>query len=93
VLGELYFGAAKSDRPSQNAARIDDFTGSSGIVIGIDGETARLYGSIKAELKRQGKPVPENDIWIAASARQHGLTLVTRDRHFQHIRDLLIEVW
>ena len=93
VLGELYFGAAKSDQPQQNEARIDEFARGSCTVLGTDSETARLYGSIKADLKRQGRPVPENDVWIAASARQYGLTLVTRDLHFERIQGLLIEAW
>ena len=53
-----------------------------------DFDTARLYGRIKAELRRKGKPIPENDIWIAAAAIQYGLTLVTRDRHFDFIDGL-----
>jgi tRNA(fMet)-specific endonuclease VapC len=41
----------------------------------------------------KGKPIPENDIWIAAIAEQHQLTLVTRDSHFQHVDGLVIEQW
>jgi tRNA(fMet)-specific endonuclease VapC len=52
-----------------------------------------LYGEIKSSLRQKGKPIPDNDIWIAASARQHSLTLVTRDAHFDEIDDLARERW
>ncbi len=55
--------------------------------------TARRYAAIKNELRRQGRPIPENDLWIAATALEHGLLLVTRDEHFQHIGGLEIERW
>ncbi|HEY4572503.1 MAG TPA: PIN domain-containing protein [Thermoanaerobaculia bacterium] len=42
---------------------------------------------------RKGRPIPENDIWIAASARQHGLTLATRDGHFDDVDGLITETW
>jgi tRNA(fMet)-specific endonuclease VapC len=92
VLGELYYGAAHSGRPQQNAAEVERFSRSC-VVLGIDVETAQLYGSIKAELRRKGRPIPENDLWIAACARQHGLVVVTRDRHFNQVEGLLTEAW
>jgi tRNA(fMet)-specific endonuclease VapC len=46
------------------------------------------YGIIKKYLRSKGRPLPENDIWLAALARQHGLVLLTRDRHFQEIERL-----
>jgi tRNA(fMet)-specific endonuclease VapC len=92
VLGELYYGALKSARTEQNIARIDEFTASSS-VLACDIATARQYGMIKAELRTKGKPIPENDIWIAAIAKQYQLTLVTRDDHFHHINHLAIERW
>ena len=60
---------------------------------GIAAGTARQYGIIKNQLRTRGKPIPENDIWIAAMAKQYQLTLVTRDNHFQHIHGLVIEQW
>ena len=92
VLGELYYGAVHSGRPQQNAAEVERFARSC-VVLGIDVETAQLYGSIKAELRRKGRPIPENDLWIAACARQHDLVLVTRDRHFNQVAGLLTEAW
>ena len=90
VLGELYFGVRKSGRIRQNLKRIDELAISSA-VLACDLGTAREYGEIKGAL--QGRPIPENDIWIAAIARQHGLTLVTRDEHFKEVEHLSIEVW
>jgi len=48
---------------------------------------------IKSQLRAKGQPIPENDIWIAATAKQPQLTLVTRDGHFQAIEGLVVEQW
>ncbi len=49
--------------------------------------------TFKNDLRVARFPIPENDIWIAATARQHNLILVTRDTHFQHVSNLQIEAW
>jgi tRNA(fMet)-specific endonuclease VapC len=67
VVGKLFYGAHKSARAKENLARIDDFASSS-LVLGCDKETARVYGRIKNTLRIKGRPLPENDIWIAAVA-------------------------
>lgn len=92
VLGELQFGARKSARSQANTQRIDEFAASISVLV-CDEETSRHYGEIKHALGLQGTPLPENDIWIAATAMQHGLTLVTRDAHFRHVLELSIEEW
>jgi tRNA(fMet)-specific endonuclease VapC len=92
VLGELYYGAMRSGRHQQNLARIDEFAGIC-TVLATDRDTARIYGSLKEELAKRGKPIPDNDLWIAASAQQHQLVLVTRDRHFTHFVALQAEAW
>ena len=92
VLGELYFGVRKSGRVQQNLRRIDEFAFSSA-VLACDLDTAREYGEIKGALQAKGRLIPENDIWIAAIARQHDLTLVTRDEHFKEVKHLKVEVW
>jgi tRNA(fMet)-specific endonuclease VapC len=51
------------------------------------------YGQIKAELESKGRPIPDNDMWIAAIARQHNLTLVTRDAHFLQVADISKLSW
>jgi tRNA(fMet)-specific endonuclease VapC len=92
VLGELYYGARKSARTIENVARIDAFAASN-VVLACDVDTSRQYGVIKESLRTKGKMIPENDIWIAATALQHGLTLVTRDAHFNEVDALLVAKW
>jgi tRNA(fMet)-specific endonuclease VapC len=92
VLGELYYGAHKSQRPQENLARIEECAARS-VVLGCDSETARRYGRMKNRLRQKGRPIPENDIWIAAIARQHDLTLVARDTHFGEVDGLKVEAW
>ena len=48
---------------------------------------------IIATLYKKGKPIPTNDVWIAAIAKQHGFTLITRDKHFNETEDLIIRNW
>ena len=91
TLGELYYGARKSTRFEANINRIDAFAATMAI-LGCDEATARQYGRIKDDLRAKGRPIPENDIWIAAVATQHGLTVVSRDDHFVNIA-LPVEVW
>jgi len=92
VLGELYFGARKSRRVKENLARIDEFAVSN-VVLGCDTETARYYGEIKNALREKGRPIPENDVWVAAIALQYDLTLISRDAHFGEIDHLKVESW
>lgn len=84
VLGELYFGAFHSSRRTENIARVDAIARDRS-VLSCDRTTARIYGEIKNDLRTRGRPIPENDLWIAAIASQHGLTLLTRDEHFREI--------
>lgn len=92
VLGELRYGAEASARVESNLARLDRFA-TELIVLPCDTQTAALYGTIKSGLRKKGRPIPENDIWIAAIARQHDLTLLTRDAvHFGEIEGLAVEL-
>jgi len=92
VLGELYYGARKSAQSPANLTRIDHFAASVEVV-GCDAVTAQFYGRIKDGLRLKGRPIPENDIWIAAVACQFGLPLATRDEHFKHVDGLVLEQW
>jgi tRNA(fMet)-specific endonuclease VapC len=92
TLGELYYGARKSGRTQANLSKIDELVASSAILV-CDAETAQQYGQVKNELRRKGRPLPENDIWIAALALQHDLILVTRDAHFQEVDNLQVVAW
>ena len=92
ALGELYYGAGKSTRIEVNSRRIDEFAFNC-TLLDCDLDTARQYGQIKTNLRVKGRPIPENDIWIAAVARQHGLTVVSRDKHFAEVDALPLEMW
>jgi tRNA(fMet)-specific endonuclease VapC len=92
VVGELLFGAEKSGRPEANRARVLGLVELCPLVA-QDFETARRYAALKAALHRRGRPLPENDLWIAASALQHDLILATRDGHFESVEDLRVEAW
>ena len=92
VVGELFFGAFKSTRPKENSKRIENFASVNTILV-CDIGTSREYGRIKNLLLKKGRPIPENDVWIAALAIEHDLTLVTRDEHFMNIDVLKRTVW
>ena len=92
VIGELCFGAQKSNKVTENLHKIDIFVQQS-IVFPCDLETAQWYGIIKDRLRRKGRPIPNNDIWIAAIALQYDLILVTRDSHFDEVESLQTEYW
>ena len=92
VLGELFFGAFKSKHSKINLKRIKDFADSI-TILSCDKDTAYQYGIVKYRLLDKGKPIPENDIWIAAVAMQNDLILVTRDGHFDEIENLKFEKW
>lgn len=91
VIGELYYGSYGSKKTKSNLKRLEEFIVSS-TVINTTVETARIYGHIKNELKKKGTPIPENDIWIAALAKQYSLKLLTRDRHFESIDEIDAEI-
>ena len=92
AVGELYYGAQKSDKVTENLHRINTFV-EEHIFLSCDLETAQWYGIIKNQLSKKGRPIPNNDIWIAAIAMQHGLILVTRDAHFDEVESLQTEYW
>jgi tRNA(fMet)-specific endonuclease VapC len=92
AIGELYHGAFKSAKANENLARIREFV-SVNTVLDVNAETAYEYGSIKDQLRRKGHPIPTNDLWIAATARQYRLTVATRDEHFSSIDGLNVERW
>jgi tRNA(fMet)-specific endonuclease VapC len=92
VLGELFFGAAKSARPAENTDRVERFAANR-YIVSCDLDVAREYGRLKKRLQEKGRPLPENDIWIAATAKRHEMVLVTRDSHFEEVDDLDLVNW
>ena len=92
TLGELHYGAHKSSRVGQNINRINTLVASLKLVYCNKG-TAEHYGVIRNKLFAKGSPISPNDIWIAATAIQYGLTLVTNDSDFNAVDGLLLESW
>jgi len=92
AVGELRYGARKSGRMIENLTRIEALV-SDVVVLGCDVETARQYGDIKSRLHARGRPIPDNDVWIAATSVQHQLVLVTRDAHFGDLPELELAAW
>lgn len=74
IIGELYYGAYNSTKVEANVLKVEQLSQDTEILTSNTG-TDTHYGQIKRLLKKKGKPIPENDIWIAASAKQHQLTL------------------
>lgn len=91
VLGELCYGVFRSTRRQQNLDRLKDFS-QRVAVLACDADTAWHYGALKAALSARGRPIPENDIWIAALAVQHGLSVMTRDSHFKEVVNLRVDL-
>jgi len=87
VLGEYYYGVSHSRHRAQYERWLERFSGISRL-LEITAETARQYGRIRSALRHAGTPVPSNDVWIAALAKQHGLPVMTRDSHFEHVAGL-----
>ena len=90
TLGELLFGAECSKRKFENAAVYSAFCSELN-EIQPDNYVAPYYAKIKAQLKADGHPIPENDIWIAACALAYNLTVVTADKHFAFIKGITVE--
>ncbi len=89
VLGELLGGFAAGAREAKNRAELARFLGSPRIdVVPITAQTADSYALVYSGLRRKGQPIPTNDLWIAASALEHGAALLTRDAHFAQIDGL-----
>ena len=92
VLGELHYGALNSKHSAENISRIDAFANTCEMAQ-VNEATSREYAALKIELRKKGRPIPENDIWIAALASQYGLALITKDAHFEAIVGLDIFSW
>jgi len=92
VLGELHYGALRAQRREAQLALIREFV-QTVILLLPDQSTSERYGHLKAELAAAGKLIPDNDIWIAAMARQYDLPLVTRDVHLAAVSRLKTLAW
>ena len=89
VLGELLGGFAAGTREPKNRGELARFLNSPRVeVLPITAQTADSYALVYVGLRRKGQPIPTNDLWIAASALEHGAALLTRDGHFAQIDGL-----
>jgi tRNA(fMet)-specific endonuclease VapC len=87
VLGEYRLGIAQSRHRASYESWLREWIEAVS-VLDLNDRTTHSYAAIGLELKRKGKPIPTNDIWIAALCRQHSLPLLSRDRHFDLVPGL-----
>ena len=93
VLGELLAGFRKGARFDRNLERLREFlTSPRARFLAIDDETADRYSIVRDDLRRAGTPIPTNDLWIAASAMQHGLRVLTTDPHFRRVSQIVVSL-
>ena len=86
VIGELIAGFKIGTRENKNKKELNQFIDSKRVIcIYIDNSTSEEYGNILKELRLKGKPIPTNDIWIAATAKQYDLPIFSYDKHFKLI--------
>jgi tRNA(fMet)-specific endonuclease VapC len=92
LLGELYAGFAHGGKEKKNRGILREFLASPRVqVVVIDEETAARYTAIITYLWAKGSPIPTNDLWIASTAMQHGLKLITTDSHFRLVPHIIVE--
>ncbi len=92
VLGELKSGFLRGRKKGENEELLAQFLNSPRVFpVPIDEETSDRYAVIRNSLREAGTPIPTNDIWIAATAMQYGLTVATTDPHFQKVTQILVE--
>lgn len=90
VLAELRYGFMNGTKGRENEANLARFLDRARVeVLPCDEETANRYAELKLQLKKQGTPIPLNDVWIAALVLQHHATLFTRDSDFERIPQLV----
>ena len=92
VLGELHYGVQRARHRERSLAQIREFLQAPVLLLPNE-NTAEHYGQIKAELAQAGSLIPDNDIWIAALAREYQLPLATRDQHFAVVPGLTTLAW
>ena len=91
VIGELLAGFKKGTRENENRELLEVFLSKPTIrIISATFDTSEFFASIKDNLRKSGKPIPINDVWIAAHCMESGSMLITYDKHFSEIPGLLI---
>ncbi len=92
ALGEYLYGI----QASRSRARYEQWLNTNlplFELLEVGRETAQCYAEIRRELKAAGQPIPTNDLWIAALAREHRLPLLSRGRHFEAVQRLRVLRW
>lgn len=90
VVGELTYGFLKGTRLSENEAALNRFLEQDGVLFQpVTRNIAERYGYVKASLRKKGTPIPENDIWIAATALETGCRVLSYDGHFDKVGGLV----
>jgi predicted nucleic acid-binding protein len=92
VIGEYRYGIKLSRQRAGYQQWLNEFIGTCRI-LDIDESTTKYYADIRVELKESGTPIPVNDVWIAALSRQHGLPVLSRDRHFDAVSGVQRVTW
>lgn len=92
VLGEFRYGIAQSKHRSAYEAWLESWLPSFE-VLPVTAQTTIAYAALRSRLKRAGRPIPANDAWIAALALEHGLPVLSRDRHFDAVPGLERAAW
>jgi predicted nucleic acid-binding protein len=92
VLGEYKYGIRQSRNRTRYERWLAEAIASCRVLV-VDQGTAGLYAEVRDELKRSGRPIPGNDLWIAALARQHALPVISRDQHFDFVPGLQRVGW
>lgn len=87
VVGELRYGALNSQKAAENLAKVEGLI-TRCVVLSVTVHTAKVYAELRLALKQKGKPIPENDLWIAALCVEHQVALAALDAHFDAIDDL-----
>jgi tRNA(fMet)-specific endonuclease VapC len=92
VVGEYRFSLQRSRHRKQLGAMLERLV-EEAEVLAVDDDTTGHYAEVREALRGKGRPLPENDVWIAALCRQHRRRLVSRDRDFQHVESLATLGW
>jgi tRNA(fMet)-specific endonuclease VapC len=92
VIGEFRYGITHSRRRREYEAWLEQYL-SAFRILEVTAETAVEYAQLRSELRQLGRPIPANDIWIAALCRQHDLPLLSRDAYFDHVKRLRRQAW
>jgi tRNA(fMet)-specific endonuclease VapC len=90
--GEMHYGAEKSRHPDENRRALRSLLNEFQLVL-PSADAGEFYGRICNALRRRGRPIPANDVWIAALALQHNMPIITRDAHFREVEGLEVLGW